>query len=426
MRACVHSYLAFAVVASALAGCGSSSPGFSDGGSSGGVDSGFEAATSIHGSDSGFDAGSTSEVDASVDSGSMTGTDSGTPSDASGADGSTAAVCNFASGLNIAWVNFANDVPNPDIATFTTIFKATAAAGGRVIRWWFHTNGTVTPGYQTTGAQAGMAQNIPQSHIDGVKAILAAAAAQGVAVNISLWSFDMLQGSSEGISATTTTNNMNLLQVDANRQAYITNYLTPLVTALKGTPGLYSYEIFNEPEGMFPTGGYAMYRSTPAFIQTCVNQFAAAIHAADPDTPVTNGSQVFQYCSNVNSNTNLYSDTALRAAGGMQTGTLDFYEVHYYESNGPGNSCFLNPASHWNLDKKLVMGEFYAQTTDGVSQDNTYTYLYDAGYNGAWAWQYLNDDTLSDGGMTNTKWPAMEVPIQNLYTAEKATVGSCP
>src|SRR5580700_8876464 len=254
MRACVHSYLAFAVVASALAGCGSSSPGFSDGGSSGGVDSGFEAATSIHGSDSGFDAGSTSEVDASVDSGSMTGTDSGTPSDASGADGSTAAVCNFASGLNIAWVNFANDVPNPDIATFTTIFTATAAAGGRVIRWWFHTNGTVTPGYQTTGAQAGMAQNIPQSHIDGVKAILAAAAAQGVAVNISLWSFDMLQGSSEGISATTTTNNMNLLQVDANRQAYITNYLTPLVTALKGTPGLYSYEIFNEPEGMTQYG----------------------------------------------------------------------------------------------------------------------------------------------------------------------------
>jgi len=37
-------------------------------------------------------------------------------------------------------------------------------------------------------------------HVAGVKAILAAAAAQGVAINISLWSFDMLQGSSETIS----------------------------------------------------------------------------------------------------------------------------------------------------------------------------------------------------------------------------------
>jgi hypothetical protein len=384
-----------------------------DGGSSTGAEAGAESGTD----GSGTDGAST------TDSGAETGAESGTKSD--GGDSGAPSVCNFASGLNIAWVQFANDVPNPDIATFTTIFQNTKAAGGRVIRWWFHTNGTVSPGYQTTGTQAGMAQMVPQSHIDGVKAILAAAAAQGVAVNISLWSFDMLQGSSESISATTNTNNLNLLQNNTNRQAYITNYLTPLVTALKGTPGLYSYEIFNEPEGMFPSG-WSMNKTTQVAVQTTINQFAAAIHAADPNTPVTNGSQVFQYCSNVGSNTNLYSDTALRAAGGMQTGTLDFYEVHYYEQNGTGNSCFTHPASYWNLDKKIVMGEFYAMDTDGVTQDNTYTSLYNNGYNGAWAWQYLNDDGLSDGGMTNTKWPAMEVPMQNLYSAEMATVGSCP
>jgi hypothetical protein len=205
------------------------------------------------------------------------------------------------------------------------------------------------------------------------------------------------------------------LQVDANRQAYINNYLTPLVTALKGTPGLYSYEIFNEPEGMNATG-WAMYKTTEAYIQTCVNQFAAAIHAADPNTPVTTGSQVFQYCSNVNGNTNYYSDSALRAAGGMQTGTLDFYEVHYYTSNGTANSCFMHPASYWQLDKKLVMGEFYAATTDGVSQDDTYTYLYNNGYNGAWAWSYESD----------MPWPSMQVPMQDLYNAETTAVGSCP
>ena len=218
------------------------------------------------------EAGSDAKADAAVDSGTTTG------------------ICNYASGLNVAWVNFANDVPNPDIATFTTIFKNTYAAGGRVIRWWFHTNGTVTPGYQSNG----MVQDLPQSHIDGVKAILAAAHAQGVAINISLWSFDMLQAD----AGSTYMQNLALLQTAAVRNSYITNYLTPLVTALKGTPGLYSYEIFNEPEGMTATG-WATYRTTEAYVQTCVNQFAAAIHAADPNTPVTNGSQEFQYCSGV-------------------------------------------------------------------------------------------------------------------------------
>jgi hypothetical protein len=302
-------------------------------------------------------------------------------------------------------------VPNPDLATFNTIFTNSYKAGGRVIRWWLHTNGTVTPGYQTNG----MTQDLPASHTAAIKSILAAAHAAGVAVNISLWSFDMLQGS-ESIPAGTLANNLALLQNDTNRQAYITNYLTPLVTALKGTPGLYSYEIFNEPEGMGPSGWATGGRTTEAYIQKTVNWFAAAIHAADPTVLVTNGSQTFDYCSNVAGKNSYYSDAALRAAGGKQTGTLDFYEVHYYTVNGVSDSCFMHPASYWGLDKKLVMGEFYAATTDGVAADSTYTYLYSNGYNGAWAWSYDADQV----------WPSMQVPMQDLYNAETSTVGSCP
>jgi hypothetical protein len=131
---------------------------------------------------------------------------------------------------------------------------------------------------------------------------------------------------------------------------------------------------------------------------------------------VTNGAQTFDYCSNVAGKNNYYSDTALQNAGGKQNGTLDFYEVHYYTSNGTSNSCFLNPASHWGLDKKLVMGEFFAETTDGVAQNNTYTDLYTNGYNGAWAWSYDADQV----------WPSMQVPMQNVYNANTAVVGSCP
>jgi hypothetical protein len=312
-------------------------------------------------------------------------------------------------------VNFANDIPNPNLATFKTIFDNTYAAGGRVIRWWFHTNGTVTPGYQSNG----LAQNLPAAHVTALQSLLDTAAQAGVALNISLWSFDMLQGGSEGISGTTTTNNTNLLEVDANRQAYIDNYLTPLVTALKGHPGLYSWEIFNEPEGMLPNGGWAANRvSSEAMIQRTVNWLASAIHTADPNALVTSGAQTFQYCSNASGMTNDYADAALIAAGGKANGTLDYYEVHYYASNGAQYSCFEHPASTWKLDKKLVMGEFYAAATDGVSQDDLYTSIFNGGYDGSWAWSYTEQQPYT--------WPAMQVPMQNLYTAQTATLSTCP
>jgi len=356
-------------------------------------------------------------------------TGTGGTSGTGGAGGAAGpAICKFASGLNVAWVNFANDIPSPNLATFNTIFTNSASVGGRVIRWWFHTNGTVTPGYDSNG----MAKPLTAGALSDVVALASAAHTAGVALDISLWSFDMLQGpsSGEGIPTATLTNNQKLLTVDANRQAYIDNVLTPLVNALKGNPGVYSYEAFNEPEGMTTEHGWTASGSNnglsvpEAMIQKTVNWFAAAIHTADPAARVTNGAQTFDYCSTASGKSNLYSDAALRAAGGKQNGTLDFYEVHYYGVNGTSNSAFMFPASHWALDKNLVMGEFWAVTTDGVNGADLYTTLYDTGYNGAWAWNYeTNDD---NGGNPMTAWPAMKTPMQNLYNAQMATLNACP
>jgi hypothetical protein len=221
--------------------------------------------------------------------------------------------------------------------------------------------------------------------------------------------------------------NQALLENDTNRQAYIDNYLTPLVNAIKGTPGLYSWEIFNEPEGMGPKG-WATHKTTQAAIQKTVNWLAAAIHTADPNARVTNGSQTFDYCSAVSGKSNWYSDSALRAAGGKQNGTLDFYEVHYYDANesnaaGTALSPFGHPATYWGLDKKLVIGEFYAVTTDGVGTNDLYTNLYNSGYNGAWAWQYNDSGNTPTG--TPIKWPSMQTAIQNVYNAHQTDVGNC-
>ena len=314
-------------------------------------------------------------------------------------------ICKFANGMNIAWVSFARDVPNPNIGAFQAIFKKTYDAGGRVLRWWFHTNGTVTPGYDSSG----MAKKLDQSHVDGIKAILGAADAAGVSVVLSLWSFDMLQSNAGGAI----NNNKALLENDANRQAYVDNYLTPLVTAIKGTPGLYAWEIFNEPEGMSPTG-WATSRTTMVAIQKTVNWLTAAIRDADPAALVTNGAQTFDYCSNVSGKRNYYSDSQLRSVGGKQNGILDFYQVHYYTSNGSSNSPFTRPASYWGLDKPLVMGEFYPNATDGVAVGDLHKKLHDIGYVGAWSWSN-----------TDAAWSNLQSAMQGVAQAYP-DVKNCP
>jgi hypothetical protein len=322
----------------------------------------------------------------------------------------------FASGVNVAWIRFGNDVPNPNIASFTTLFQNTRAAGGRIVRWWFHANGTVTPGYDGSG----YALPISSDNIADIERILDAAVANGVMINLSLWSFDMLQTSANRILA----QNNALLTQDVNRQKYIDNVLTPLVNAVKGHPGLYSWETFNEPEGLTTQHGFVPVanRIDERFVQITVNWFADAIHAADPAALVTNGAWTFTGNSSVpRGGVNFYSDAALIAAGGRPKGTLDFYEVHYYMSNGATVSPFVHPSSFFNLDKRTVIGEFWALDTDGVAAANLYTSLYDNGYNGAWAWQYQNNDNTT----SSTKWPAMQVPLQTLLAAHPADL-ACP
>ena len=117
----------------------------------------------------------------------------------------------------------------------------------------------------------------------------------------------------------------------------------------------------------------------------------------------------------------------MTGAGGQASGTLDFYEVHYYNTWNGANvqPPFLNNVSHWNLDKPVVVGEFWTDTTDGVAAANLYTTLYTNGYAGAWAWQYANSDNPGPADGTSTKWPAMQTPMQNLLNADPTAL-TCP
>ena len=309
----------------------------------------------------------------------------------------------------MAWFNYASDVPNPNINKFTSAFlphelsTARAALGRTVVV--SHQRGRDAPVHERSG-HADLAVEHQRRKEDPGRCLPRRASPSASA----LWAFDMLSGGQSAPVA----NNLNLLTNDTDRQAYIMNVLTPLVTALKGYHGLYSWEIFNEPEGMTTQNGWTTGNGAPAGgqeVDESVIQgrrptgLPTLIHTADPNALVTVGAWTFLANSPV-VGTNYYSDAALTAAGGRSKGTLDYYQVHYYDNWGsPGAaekvSPFQNAVSHWGLTdgpKPVVIGDFwdidtYANGTSAtISSANLYTTLYTNNYSGAWAWQYANAD----------------------------------
>lgn len=326
----------------------------------------------------------------------------------------------FSSGVNLAWITFARDIPHPDLEQMSSAFSTVEAAGGRTVRWWFHTNGHATPGYDAQG----YARPLEDSHVEGLLRILNQAHQEGVNLVISLWSFDMLQDADwhpdgEQAIVVALDGAKKLLSQDEARQAYIDRYLVPLVRHVKGHPALHSWEIFNEPEGMSSEFGWTPHKVPMADIQKTVNWLADAIHKEAPSALVTNGTWSFQAGSDAVGK-NYYSDAELLAAGGREQGTLDYYQVHFYKHFRRALSPFAHPAEYWQLDKPIVIGEFWAETgteeegTD-VPADEFYTRLFETGYAGAWAWQYQHIDHTNEGEV-DLRWPSMKPAMEALYS----------
>lgn len=295
----------------------------------------------------------------------------------------------FASGINLAWDDFARDIVALDTAYFAAVLDSIAAAGANAMRWWLHTNGSSSPQFDSLGNVSGIA---PQS-IANMRTVLDMAYERGIMISMCLWSFDMLQPQGQDQAMM-----KQLVENKAKTQTYIENALIPMLEEIGSHPAVMTWEIFNEAEGMTEEFGWTPVKTQMKFVQQFVNLTAGAVHRTAPEALVSTGVWSFRALTNKEGNTNYYHDDSLVAAGGDPDGTLDFYQVHYYpEHFGNEFSPFHRPADWWGLDKPILIGEFPTKAIDGRADPQyTTTEAYQLaiayGYAGAMAWDYRGFD----------------------------------
>jgi hypothetical protein len=352
----------------------------------------------------------------------------------------------FLSGSNIAWVSFAHDIgpDNTNFTAFQTMFDSVRSNHGNAMRFWLHTTGESSPAFGADGKVTGPGINT----ISDLKAILDLAWERKVGLMLCLWSFDMLRTSN---GATVTDRSMLMLTDTSALSAYINNALIPMVTALKEHPGILSWEVFNEAEGMSDEYGWSYVRHVPmANIQRFVNRITGAIHRTDSTAKVTTGAWAFKALTDVTplakrvstqfvlqsmnsdekiriekefsirynakvsaeeiisrfnavTDQNYYRDDRLIASGNDPLGTLDFYTVHYYSWAGTALSPFHHPASYWQLKKAIVVAEFFIDNTLDILYKYLYRNLYENGYAGALSWQWYRAESTQPNTQQRTK-----------------------
>ena len=313
----------------------------------------------------------------------------------------------FLSGINVAWgpaPAFCSDILylNPGCKTqqcvsernfFEQMLQEVSSAGGNSVRFWLLGDGSILP---VNNYKSRLVTRIPAAQIASVNWLLDMGTKYNIVFILCLWSFDMVNDQGYGAAY----GMWNTIVTDpGHTDSFISNWLMPFTNAVKDHPALLALEVFNEPEGMMvenwgwtlcPSGKPECARITINQAQRFANRVASAIHSASASLKVTVGSWSYIANSIVNGNWNLWSDKQLVAAGGKPDGTLDFYQVHYYNWAYPQNSPFVHRADEWGAsDKPHVIGEMPNNPT-GVNSAEIYKTLYTNGYAGALGWVYYN------------------------------------
>ena len=299
-------------------------------------------------------------------------------------------------GANVAWNSYGADVGDTESAAeeLRSNFKAIKDAGGNSARWWLHASGWFTPNIDDAGFVSGISTLTDEGIsdevvIDQVREILDVAWEEGIVLNIALLSFEMACSANNTEDGLVYRGEQFDQMLNNNPDSYIDNVLAPLVSGLKDHPALFAWEVFNEADGMTEDiDFFAEHCSNGSFpqelstLQSFVNKSAAKIHELDKNVKVTTSVSQPAWL-------NQYTNEALTSVEGADpTGTLDFYQTHYYWLFDHPSSPYSISASDRALDRPIVVGEFgYGVVPDtNTSNEELSSALLENGYVGSWIW----------------------------------------
>lgn len=330
----------------------------------------------------------------------------GAPSDECAFNGGLAFACKerFALGINYAWRDFGTDFGgleawslggvSGNVDAYNQDISNMKANGADVIRWWMF------PDLRGDGIETdagGTPTGLSTATVADIEKALELAQYHDVYLVLTIFSFDAfrptrMEGDVEvpGISA--------LVASDAGRAALIDHVVTPIAQAVAGSPyasRLLGWDVINEPEWAILATG-----SAPAGNEFTPNPELDAVPLEDMKAFIDAALTVL----------GTETPSALRSVGwAAAKWAWAFEDLTNVEFNQPHIYAWVN--DYWPYttppdelgypDKPVVMGEFYLLDgpfdADTPSFQTVMTTWYDAGYAGAWPWQYF-DGCISKPG----------------------------
>lgn len=291
----------------------------------------------------------------------------------------------YLNGNNVPWNDFGTDfgTSNYNSTWFKNAFAAMHAKGVNSARIWLHCDGRATPTFNSNGDVTGISSTL----VANLQDMLNNAQADGIKIQLSLWSFDLFNN-----------NHANLVSNTTYTSHYITKALDPILTGIVSYPALAVIEVINEPEwGISQTPNTTTQSVTLAQMQAFVKSITSAIHAKTSTINVTVGSASIKWST---------ANGKDATVGDWWAGLgLDNRDVHYYgwmTGNGYNFDPFKSghTPSYYGWTVPCVIGEFPAIPCNPYSFSlQMMANAYNNGYAGHMPWSYAGVD--SNGSFSN-------------------------
>jgi hypothetical protein len=327
-------------------------------------------------------------------------------------------------GPNVAWNNYGWDFgDNPqgwgggngyNSTWWENHFTQLESYGANSARVWVHCKGENNPLFDASNNCTGLNANF----LNNLGDMLNRAKNHNIMVLLCLWDFHITDYASRDQVITDT----------AKTRLYIDNALIPLVKHFKRQCNLIGYEIINEPEwicsgipdaGNF-SGGTVTVQQMQRFVAVCTE----AVHAYSAKY-ATVGSASLKWSSNAGiAKGNFWEDGRLYNSNKSSKVYLDFYQIHYYDWMAYGYSPYSQPASIWQFEKPVLIGEsgntgyynYQQQFNLGYSNGFAGTMIWasSATTGGAATWAQFNNQmkTFRDNNSTKVDFDCDALPIQ--------------